>query len=455
MTATVSYYNRFVCDRTQGGPPIVVNSGISKRDGTHWVKEEQQPGRQEHRPRLLDRDEIGRFARIRVSNAEFATSAGAQLPAKQFKENWQRRQVRKENRRDCDMWSMAHGWIGHDKNHVIHPQLIQDRKFQKAGWRKFAQTRVLIGQDGTEISLLDVMDQAQKNRRAELYTLVKGIQKVAEASGLTWGMLTLSCPSRFHPRPKNGHSTWDYSTPEDAHRWLHREWRGVLRRLDKQGINISGVRFVEYHQDGCPHWHILFYTNALPELMAEVRKAWPTEAGADFVIGDPKKGSFATYCLAYLMTDESTAPHVNQYDAKRAIWSQRFIQFFGIPSIGLWRSARAMEAAPGDGGLADAVWRAARRGDGAAFIALAGGLAAKNKDRPIHGRIVCTPAPSESKTATIKTAAGTFSTPLQTWKIRGVAVILNYPRTPPQSSLDAQIEPQKIKKRDGTERWLH
>lgn len=433
MTASVQYYNRYVRDSTPGIAPVVVTSGVSAHDGTHWVRQEyprpEHRPRAEHKPRILDRDEIARFARIRVSNSEFAVSAGAQLPSKNFKENWQRRQVRKENRRDCDMWSMSHGWIGHDQHHVIHPQLIKDRKFQKAGWRKFAANRSLIGQDGQEISLLSVMEQGEKNRRAEIYVLVKGIQKVAEADGLTWGMLTLSCPSRFHPRPKNGHGSWDGSTPADAHKWIHHEWRAVLRRLANRGINISGVRFTEYHKDGCPHWHVLFYTNELTEFMSEVRKAWPNEAAADFVIGDPQKGSFATYCMGYLMADESK-PHIAQYDAKRAIWSQRFIQFFGMPRIGLWRAARAMAEAPGDDARADTIWRAARRGDGAAFISLSGGLAVKNKERPVQGKIERTPAPEQTKTAIIKTASGTFSYPLPVWKIRGVAVIPNCPSKP-------------------------
>lgn len=426
----VKYINRFICDATPDSEPVIVDSGISAYDGLSWIKEEQQRGRQEHKPRILDKDEITRFASIRVSNAEFAAASGAILDQKYFREGWQRRQVRKENRRDCDMWSMSYGWIGHDKNHVIHPQLIKDRQYQKAAWRKFAENRILTGQDGQEISMLSVMERSEKNRRAELYTLVKGIQKVAEVDGLTWGMLTLTCPPRFHPKPSKGLSSWDGSTPEDAHKWLHHEWRGVLRRLAKKDINISGVRFSEYHKDGCPHWHVLFYTNDLPELMVEVRKAWTTEAGADFVIGDPKKGSFASYCMSYLAGD-GTEPHVAQYDAKRAIWSQRFIQFFGVPRIGLWRATRAMPEAPGDEGLADSIWRAARRGDGAAFIALCGGLAVKNKERPAQGKIERTPAPAQAKTAVITTNEGTYSFALPVWKIsRGVALIQNYPRDP-------------------------
>ena len=114
-----------------------------------------------------------------------------------------------------------------------------------------------------------------------------------------------------------------------------------------------------------------------------------------------------------------------------------------------------MPDSPGDDGIADALWRAARRGDGAAFIALSGGLAIANKKRPAQGKIERRPAPYESKTAIITTSTGTFVSPLKTWKIRGLAVILNYPRYTAQSDLDAQIEPQKIKKREFEERWLH
>jgi hypothetical protein len=452
---SVNYHNHLIGDAVPDGAPIIVASGVSAYDGTHWIKEERQPGRKEYRPRIFDRDEINRLARIRVSNALLATSAGADIDQKYFSDIWQRRQVRKENRQDYDMWSMSHGWIGHDKNHVIHPQLIEDRKFQKVAWKKFAASRILTAKDGTMIDLQTVMDTTVKNRKNELYVIVKGIQKVAEADSLTWGMLTLSCPPRFHPRPKNGHSTWDGSTPKDAHKWLHDEWRGVLRRLDNQGIHLSGVRFVEYHQDGCPHWHVLFYTDDLPELMKEVRKAWPTEAAADFVIGDPAKGSFATYCMSYLMADESS-PHILQYDAKRAVWAQRFYQFFGVPRIGLWRAARAMTEAPGDDALADAIWRAARRGDGAAFISLNGGLAVANKDRPVSGRIVSTPAPNQTKTAIIKTDIETFSCPLQTYVIEGVAVIPNYPRNPDsdhESDEFVKNEPSKYWERVGYVPW--
>jgi hypothetical protein len=439
-------------------------SGIG-RDGTGWGKlkllSPQIDEIAEVRPHFFDKNEVNRRATDRLEAALTAKRGGAEVDKRMLSEKWQRRQVKKEMLQDIDLFSHAKKMVGGSVGRefpVIVPGLIKARAMQKKGWLQYGERTLLINEKtGKEILMSDVMIAAEKNRNNESYTMLKGIQNQAEADGLSFGMLTLSAPPRFHPNPSMGQNSWDGSSPKDAHKWLSDAWRGVQRRLLKKGITVSGVRFTEFHKDGCPHWHIIFYTTAFDLLVNEVRKVWPTDAAADFKIGDPGKGSFANYCFGYVFgagKDGKIPEHVAQYDAKRAVWQQRKMQFFGIPNIGMWRAIRKLKNQPEDELLAGA-WLAARRGDAGAFIGLAGGLAVGAKHRPLKGKVWKREGEDVKKATATNKVTGEFSEEvLDNWEmckkieipsnptaaqvVGGVAVIDKYPRTPNSNSEKGQ-----------------
>ena len=109
------------------------------------------------------------------------------------------------------------------------------------------------------------------------------------------------------------------------------------------------------------------------------------ESAAKFMQNDGRS-KFASYCTKYALkslADEGT--EANPTDAWYSVWAIRRYQFFGIPNLSTWRELRKIEDfETNKTPLAASIWRAARRGDGAAFISLNGGLNIKMKDRPVR-----------------------------------------------------------------------
>lgn len=267
------------------------------------------------------------------------------------------------------------------------------RNQQKARWRAYAEKKELACGD-KKIKLMDVMEGAGKRKMAELYALMKGLESFAGAAEKTWAFVTLTAPPNMHPNPSHGKNTWDGTTPDQAHAWLHDAWHRAEARLRKLGIVISGLRVAEPHKDGCPHWHVLIFAD--PFEMAEIeatlreQEEWATDAGMKFVRSNGK-ASAASYAFKYVMKTvnsiEQLGGEAGTVDAWRSTWGIRAFQWFGMPGVGLWRDLRRLKECPPEPRLAG-IWHAAKRGDGHAFIGLAGGLNRKARERPVRATVV-------------------------------------------------------------------
>lgn len=105
---------------------------------------------------------------------------------------------------------------------------------------------------------------------ARYYSFLRGIQTLADESGLRWAMLTITLPPEWHARPANRRSShvWNGETADTAHSVIATGWRRVRALLAKQGITLTGVRTEEPMQDGTPHWHCAFFFKDQAELDA-------------------------------------------------------------------------------------------------------------------------------------------------------------------------------------------
>lgn len=102
------------------------------------------------------------------------------------------------------------------------------------------------------------------------YTTVLSYSEAAFEKGFQSIFITLTCPSEFHSSSAN----YAYKTFEDAHIWLtafYLSLFGYVSRKAKAGIDFWGVRAVEVHLDGCPHWHILIYATSEVEQLIRNR----------------------------------------------------------------------------------------------------------------------------------------------------------------------------------------
>lgn len=358
-----------------------------------------------------------------------------------------RRNLRSKTKRAIATINMTLGLIGRDGHHYATAHELALRNQQKRLWAKFGES-ITLRRGDESVSMLDVMKSAGKKKFAETYALTKGLESYAKAAGLTWAFLTLTAPPRMHPNPSNGHSTWDGTTPDAAHKWIHDAYhKAEVRLRTTHGIVISGLRVVEPHRDGCPHCHVLIFAPANEMQIIEdtfrQQPEWKTEAGMKFALDDGR-ASAASYAFKYITKTigsvEQLSGEHGSVDAWRSTWGIRAFQFFGLPARGLWRRLREVKECPEEALLAG-LWRAAHRGDGHAFIGLAGGLNCKQSERPVISK---TSSDSDKKTIDfiLRETGESIHFNFRKWeqtrkpkapeanKNEGIEVILNYPRKP-------------------------
>ncbi|WP_190274074.1 replication endonuclease [Gallionella capsiferriformans] len=270
----------------------------------------------------------------------------------------------------------------------------------------------------------------------------KGLENYAKAEGLSWAFLTLTAPPQMHPNPTAGKNTWNGTTPDQAHAWISQAYKNAKERLRKKEIVLSGVRVVEPHQDGCPHWHLLVFAHPTEmqaiEASFRYQPEWKSEQGMKFVL-DNGRATASTYLFKYVLKTinsvEKLEGELATVDSWRSTWGIRAFEFIGMPAQGMWRNLRATKECPTEPLVAD-MWRAANRGDACAFIGLNGGLNIKRRQRPVHTKIETT---DNSKTIVfnltdtgesirIKSEKWKLTPVLKNTDSTGGAVIPNYPR---------------------------
>lgn len=103
---------------------------------------------------------------------------------------------------------------------------------------------------------------SQRARFNQLYISGKAMVALAHERAYSWALVTLTCPPSFHPSSPN----YDGSSFKDGNDYITSMYRKLFKDLGKvfkANNDYFGIRVVEAHLDGCPHWHIvLFSTDA-------------------------------------------------------------------------------------------------------------------------------------------------------------------------------------------------
>lgn len=137
-----------------------------------------------------------------------------------------------------------------------------DATYQMFETRLEAITSRLSGQQldlcpgATKASVYQDSQRAKFNR---LYLSGKGMVALAQQRHYTWALITLTCPAKYHPSSPQ----YDGSSFKDGHDYLQQIYRKLFRHLGKTykaNENYFGIRVVEAHLDGCPHWHIILFS---------------------------------------------------------------------------------------------------------------------------------------------------------------------------------------------------
>jgi hypothetical protein len=291
--------------------------------------------------------------------------------------------------------------------YVSHDELLRFR-FQRLRNKEMLETTFLVNDLGQEFTLADLWLRSISNpeiRIAELMTRVVGIEEIAQGAGHCGLFITLTCPSKFHAQKLVNSGKCSISnnkyleltpSPKQAQQYLCKTW-GLLRTaLSNRGIKIYGVRVAEPHHDGCPHWHLLVFVERkhrgvfvrlcrryFRKMDRDEPMAWKHRFNVKDI--DWSRGSAAGYLVKYIckningqgmidpqgFAEADFDSDLNIVDAAERVnaWAScsdtRQFQFFGTPSVCVWRELRRI-----DGEISEeftAAADAADRGDWAEF----------------------------------------------------------------------------------------
>lgn len=210
-------------------------------------------------------------------------------------------------------------------------EIIDENTYRLVKERDYRNDQFLTGKivlkAGASFSLPN-LEQQNTNRLNETISVVKALEEIARSQDKIFVMITLTAAPQYHPSPttydpKLNDRDWNYRSVKEGHENISTNFRKVTRRLNKRlkfstdepinntkyssNSNVFGLRVVEPHKDGSPHWHVLLFIapehiNLLKRIVSSVfnwsDKAW------DIVVQDKdgaKSASAASYLTKYLM----------------------------------------------------------------------------------------------------------------------------------------------------------
>lgn len=271
-------------------------------------------------------------------------------------------------------WDEFHRAAGFVGSHAR--PYCSDRSVQWVEQRDRANLRALdqleAVSDDCRIPLLDLFESGVANpehRYVEMMIRCRGIQEHAERTGRDQLMLTVTAPSRMHPRRSKSNTRnprYDGTTVRQAQDYGNRVAARILAATDRAGIRWHGCRVTEPNQDGTPHWHYLVTVPAhqARELERIFRRYalqdTPDEPGArkhrfDVLRIDERGGAgyLAKYVAkgidggARLEVDRDGNPlPAERVIAWRKVHQIRAFAFYGQPSVTLYREYRRQRSAP-------------------------------------------------------------------------------------------------------------
>lgn len=341
-----------------------------------------------------------------------ATAAVASL-SRLVNADWWVRQLLSQQTRWREALMIAGGYVSRASSAYASKNALREVRSRRLSTLNYLRNCDLENeQTGERISLLDTVMSSISNpaiRRMELMTMIAGVEKVASLQGDCGLFITLTTPSKYHPTRTAGsprqvmfNTKWDDKacSPKEAQRYLVAVWAKIRTAFKDRNIKIYGVRVVEPHHDGTPHWHLMLFTGASQQAPAvEIMRRYALAQDGDepgacrnrFDCKPLNRGGAAAYIAKYISknidgyalegeTDFDTGKLLTDTASAVTAWAStwRIPQFhpIGLPSVGAYRECRRIR----DISLADSfdqqvedVRQAADCGDYAAYILAQGG----------------------------------------------------------------------------------
>lgn len=303
---------------------------------------------------------------------------------------------------------------------------ISNNGFNRKYYQWQRNEKILAGLDivndlGEVFNLLDIVKTSVANltnRRNEMMTRIAGCEGFAKDNGHKAVFYTLTAPSKYHAylaKPCKPNPKYQQFTPNDTQNYFNTVWKRIRAKLKREGIDPYGIRVVEPHHDGTPHWHLLFFIEEEKRLKLEQiirhyalfedgdeKGAYQSRVKVENI--DPEKGSAVGYIAKYISKNIDGADidvdlygHDGKSSAARirawaSNWNIRQFQFIGSPSVTTWRELRraaneehAQKAIKAlDSELVNKLIKATDSGDWQAYMTLSGGPNTALKDQPLR-----------------------------------------------------------------------
>lgn len=289
--------------------------------------------------------------------------------------DWWRRQLLAQQARWREALMIAGGYVNRRVSAYASKNAqreVRSRRLSMINYLK--QNELQNEQTGERISMLETVMSSIANpaiRRMELMTLIAGVEQVASDQGDRGLFITLTTPSKYHPtRMFNSHvhfnGRWDNQafSPKEAQRYLVAVWAKIRTAFKDKSIKIYGVRVVEPHHDGTPHWHLMLFTAPSQQQTAiDIMRRYALQEEGDepgaaknrFDCKPLNRGGAAAYIAKYISknidgyaldgeVDFDSGKPLKESASAVTTWAStwRIPQFhpIGLPSVGTYRECR-------------------------------------------------------------------------------------------------------------------
>lgn len=306
---------------------------------------------------------------------------------------WWRRRLRVVHGRALEAQAIRLGLVSRRQDCYVSQENLARRAAQNARNVAILERTTAINEDGECFTLAELADKSISNksiRRGELMLRCRGMEDVARSAGHAAEFTVLTAPSRFHAVRGNGEANPKFggSTPRDTMKWFNKRWQCCRAWLHRRGVEFYGLRTVEAHHDGTPHWNLLVFIGN-PEHVVLYRQAIehyflltdnPDEPGAAkrrirFKSITDEAGGATSYIAKYISknidghaieTDLLGNPAVQaamRVEAWAKTWGIKQFTPLGAAPVGLWRELRRIDESEVDGAPEQLVraWAAAQR----------------------------------------------------------------------------------------------
>ncbi|CAJ6201408.1 replication endonuclease [Burkholderia pseudomallei] len=337
--------------------------------------------------------------------------------------SWWARRLRSMHGRQTEALAIRLGLVSARADQYISDENLRRSIAQAERNAQMLERTNAINEDGEIFTLAELADKSVSNpaiRRGELMLRMRGMEEIAEEHGCSCEFAVVTPPSRFHAVRANGsiNEKYDGATPRDTQEYLQRQWSRCRAWLQRRGVSFYGVRTVEAHRDGTPHWNLMVFIRQ-PADASVWRKALvryfllndsPDEPGAQqhrirFERITAEQGGAAAYIAKYISKNidgagieldrygEPIAQTTQRVQAWAKQWGIRQFQAIGGAPVTVWRELRRIEeqAIVDSPDALQRAWHAAqrvkgatgdddKRADYAEFIRAWGGPWIKRKD---------------------------------------------------------------------------